>query len=244
MTEHDVNLFSDQRRSNWIRLRTLILLRWVAIAGQLTAILIAKEAYNLQLELGLCLLAIAVSAIGNLVAMVSFPENKRLSEFENMMMTMFDLLQLGFLLYLTGGLHNPFSILLLAPVAVSASILKLRSNFILGGTTIVLVTILAVYHLPLRTQAGAFLRIPELFVFGNWIAIVIALVFLSVYSRRVTNEMNAMGNALLATQMALSREQKLTDLGGVVAAAAHEPLLVMAISFAIPFTVFSGPTVI
>lgn len=64
MTEHDVNLFSDQRRSNWIRLRTLILLRWVAIAGQLTAILIAKEAYNLQLELGLCLLAIAVSAIG------------------------------------------------------------------------------------------------------------------------------------------------------------------------------------
>lgn len=96
MTEHDVNLFSDQRRSNWIRLRTLILLRWVAIAGQLTAILIAKEAYNLQLELGLCLLAIAVSAIGNLVAMVSFPENKRLSEFENMMMTMFDLLQLGF----------------------------------------------------------------------------------------------------------------------------------------------------
>ena len=222
MTELDVNLFSDQRRSNWIRLRTLILLRWVAIAGQLTAILIAKEAYNLQLELGLCLLAIAVSAIGNLVAMVSFPENKRLSEFENMMMTMFDLLQLGFLLYLTGGLHNPFSILLLAPVAVSASILKLRSNLILGGTTIVLVTILALYHLPLRTQAGAFLRIPELFVFGNWIAIVIALVFLSVYSRRVTNEMNAMGNALLATQMALSREQKLTDLGGVVAAAAHE----------------------
>ena len=119
MTELDVNLFSDQRRSNWIRLRTLILLRWVAIAGQLTAILIAKEAYNLQLELGLCILAIAVSAIGNLVAMVSFPENKRLSEFENMMMTMFDLLQLGFLLYLTGGLHNPFSILLLAPVAVS-----------------------------------------------------------------------------------------------------------------------------
>ncbi len=55
MTELDVNLFSDQRRSNWIRLRTLILLRWVAIAGQLTAILIAKEAYNLQLELGLCL---------------------------------------------------------------------------------------------------------------------------------------------------------------------------------------------
>jgi len=222
MTDANLNLLFQQKRGNWIRLRTLILLRWIAIAGQVIAIFTAIQLYNLQLELALCLLAIGVSIGGNLLAMFSFPETKRLSEFENMMMILFDLLQLSFLLFLTGGLHNPFSILLLAPVAVAANVLKLRSLLILGGTAIALVTILANYHLPLHTDQGFILSIPDIFIFGNWTAIVIALVFLSVYSRRVNNEMNAMGEAVVATQMALAREQKLTDLGGVVAAAAHE----------------------
>lgn len=222
MTDTTLNLLFQQKRGSWIRLRTLILLRWIAIAGQVIAIFTAIQLYNLQLELGLCLFAIGVSVGGNLLAMYSFPETKRLSEFENMMMILFDLLQLSFLLFLTGGLHNPFSILLLAPVAVAANVLKLRSLLILGGTAIALVTILASYHLPLHTDQGFILRIPDIFVFGNWAAIVIALVFLSVYSRRVNSEMNAMGEAVVATQMALAREQKLTDLGGVVAAAAHE----------------------
>lgn len=222
MSDIGFGLLHGQHRSNWIRLRTLILLRWVAIVGQLVAIIVAQHYYHLQLELGLCYLAVGASIIGNLIAMFVFPENKRLSESENFLMVLFDLLQLAFLLFLTGGLNNPFALLLLAPVTISASVMSLRSTMIIGSTAIVLVSLLAGFHLPLRTESGSILRIPDIFVFGNWTAIVIATLFMGVYSRRITSEMHSMSDALVATQMALSREQKLTDLGGVVAAAAHE----------------------
>ena len=198
----------------------MIVLRWVAIVGQLTAILVGQHVYGLQLELGLCYLAVGVSVIGNLIATFVFPENKRLSESENLAMVMFDLLQLGFLLFLSGGLHNPFALLLLGPVTISAAVLTTRSTLLAGGTAIAMVSILSQYHFPLRTNEGFILSIPDIFVFGNWIALVIAIVFIGAYSQRVTSEMHSMSDALLATQMALSREQKLTDLGGVVAAAA------------------------
>ena len=214
--------FGLQHRSNWIRLRTLILLRWVAIVGQLVTILVAQHYYHIRLELGLCYLAVGASVFGNLVAIFVFPESKRLSESENFLMVLFDLLQLAFLLFLTGGLNNPFALLLLAPVTISASVMSLRSTLIIGSTAIILVSLLAGYHLPLRTETGSILRVPDIFVFGKWTAIVIATLFMGVYSRRITSEMHSMSDALAATQMALAREQKLTDLGGVVAAAAHE----------------------
>lgn len=222
MNDLSFGFLRGQHRSNWIRLRTLILLRWVAIVGQLVAILVAQHFYHIQLELGLCYLAVGASVFGNLIASFVFPENKRLSESENFLMVLFDLLQLAFLLFLTGGLNNPFALLLLAPVTISASVMSLRSTLIIGSTAIILVSLLAGFHLPLRTETGSILRIPDIFVFGNWTAIVIATLFMGVYSRRLTSEMHSMSDALAATQMALSREQKLTDLGGVVAAAAHE----------------------
>jgi two-component system sensor histidine kinase RegB len=222
MTDSNIGFLQGEERSHWIRLRTLILLRWVAIVGQPTAITVAQRMYHLQLELGLCYMAVGVSVIGNLIAILVFPENKRLTETENFLMVLFDLLQLSFLLYLTGGLHNPFALLLLGPVTISASMMGLRPTLIIGGTAIILVTLLAVFHLPLRTEQGFILRIPDVFVFGNWAAIIIATVFMGAYSRRISSEIHSMSQALSATQMALSREQKLTDLGGVVAAAAHE----------------------
>lgn len=222
MTESELSLLAEQQPGNWIRLRTMILLRWVAIIGQFTAITVAKEVYGLSLELGLCYLAVGVSVIGNMISIFVFPENKRLTESENLSMVMFDLLQLGFLLYLTGGLHNPFALLVLGPVTISASVLSLRSTFIVGASALGLISLLSNFHLPLRTEQGFIMRIPDVFVFGNWVAISIAIVFTSLYSRRIMREMHSMSQALSATQMALSREQKLTDLGGVVAAAAHE----------------------
>ena len=222
MSEQIPSLLSDRTRSNRIKLRTLILLRWVAVVGQLTAILVSLRFYDLKLELGLCLLTVGVSVIANLIASFIFPENKRLSEAENRLTVLFDLLQLSILLYLTGGLHNPFAILVTAPVIVSATSLSLRSTVLLGALAVVIISALAKYHLVLQTNSGTILRLPDVFVFGNWVALIIALVFVSVYSRRITDEIHSMSDALAATQMALSREQKLTDLGGVVAAAAHE----------------------
>ena len=211
-----------RKADNWIRLRTLVLLRWWAIFGQVTALTVAQRLYNLELEIGFCYLAIGVSVVSNLIAGFVFPENKRLSEYETFLVVLFDLLQLGLMLYLTGGLHNPFSVLIVGPVIVSASALSSRSTAFLGLVAIAIVSILTVLYLPLRTEQGFFLRMPDIFLFGNWVAIVIAVVFLGVYSRWIVAEMRAMSEALQATQMALAREQKLTDLGGVVAAAAHE----------------------
>lgn len=222
MPDPSSDIYRSRDRGNWIRLRTLVLLRWWAIIGQATAVLVATEVYGLDLETGLCFLVIGVSVASNLVAAFVFARNKRLSEQNTFLVVLFDMLQLGLLLYLTGGLHNPFSILIVGPVTVSASALSGQSTAFLGAMAIVIVTLLMQFHLPLRTDEGFVLQMPDLFRFGSWVAIVIAVVFLGVYSRWIVQEMQAMSDALQATQMALAREQKLTDLGGVVAAAAHE----------------------
>ncbi|KIC38460.1 histidine kinase [Ruegeria sp. ANG-R] len=222
MTDSNTSLWRGQERSTWIRLRTLILLRWVAIIGQFTAITVAQQYYHVQLELALCYSAIGVSVMGNLTAILLFPENKRLSEFENFLMVLFDLLQLSILLYLTGGLNNPFALLLLGPVTISANVMSTRSTLIIGSVAVILTTLLAQFHLPLRTDLGLVLDIPDVLLFGNWAAIIIAIVFIGAYSHRISSEVQSMSEALSATHMALAREQKLTDLGGVVAAAAHE----------------------
>lgn len=222
MAQPDIWTFDERRRSNWIRLRTMILLRWFAAAGQLTAIIVADTLYNLDMQTGLCFLAVGVAVIGNLIAMFIFPENKRLSETENLLMVLFDILQLAFLLFLTGGLHNPFSLLLLGPVTVSAAVLPLGRTVFLNALAVLLVTGLVFFHVPLKTEDQQVLRIPDLFIFGQWAAITIAIIFISIYARRITTEMHGMNDALAATQMALARAQKLNDLGGVVAATAHE----------------------
>jgi two-component system sensor histidine kinase RegB len=215
-------LLSRDTRSDWVRLRTLILLRWMAIAGQIAAITVADRYYGIQLPLGLAYLAVGASVIANLISIFVYPENKRLSELEAMLTLLFDLSQLSFLLYLTGGLTNPFALLILAPVTISASALELRTTLLLGALAILFTTVIAFVSVPLRFENGMALAVPLMFEFGFWLAIVIGIVFLGLYSRRIATEIRSMSDALLATQMALAREQKLTDLGGVVAAAAHE----------------------
>lgn len=209
-------------RSDWVRLRTLVLLRWMAVLGQVSAILVAEYVYGFQLELGLCFMAVGAAVSANLVALAILPGNKRLSETEALLTLLFDISQLSFLLYLTGGIDNPFALLILAPVTISATALQLRTTLFLGAASIALMTVLALFRLPLRMADGSVLAVPTTLSFGFWLAIVIGIVFLGLYSRRVATEIRSMSDALLATQMALAREQKLTDLGGVVAAAAHE----------------------
>ena len=215
-------MFQDQQRSNWVRLRTLVRLRWFAAAGQALAIIVAVRIYALQIEVGFAAIVIGTSVLANLVSSFIYPENKRLSERAASLWLVFDIVQLGMLLFLTGGLTNPFAMLMLAPVTIAATVLHLRSTLFLGLTAIILISLLSQFSVPLVSKTGAVLALPTLFQFGFWIALTIGVVFLAIYARQVTTEMHAMSEALLATQLALAREQKLTDLGGVVAAAAHE----------------------
>lgn len=222
MAQVEGHVFQSHQRSNWVRMRTLVVLRWFAIFGQVGAILAAMFIYNLSLEVGPIAGVIAMSVLLNVVSMLLYPDSRRLSEGEADLMIGFDLLQLGMLLYLTGGLNNPFTLLILAPVTVASTVLPLRSTLILGTMTLAIVTLLRFQSLPIMTASGFPLMLPDLFVFGFWVALMIGVVFVAVYARQVTQETMSMSEALAATQMALAREQKLTDLGGVVAAAAHE----------------------
>ncbi|MEM0934602.1 MAG: ActS/PrrB/RegB family redox-sensitive histidine kinase [Pseudomonadota bacterium] len=222
MDEPTLPVFDEMSRSHWVRLRTLIVLRWIAVVGQLAAIETARHYFGIQLNVALCYLAVGAAIMANLVAIFVYPESKRLSEEETTLTLLFDVAQLTFLLFLTGGLNNPFALLVLTPVTIAATALRLQSAAILASVAVVLVTILTFVYIPLRTATDEILQMPDFFRFGFWMAIVIGVVFLALYARRVSTEVNTMSEALLATQLALAREQKLTDLGGVVAAAAHE----------------------
>ncbi|MFD0982287.1 sensor histidine kinase RegB [Tropicimonas aquimaris] len=222
MADTSFPVFDGMSRSHWVRLHTMIVLRWVAVSGQIAAIFIALSVYRVQVPLGPCFAAIGLAIIANLLAVFVYPQNKRLSENETLLTLAFDLTLLTMLLYFTGGLDNPFALLVLAPVTISATALGARSTLILGGLAVLFITMLLFVHIPLQTDRGELLQMPDIFRFGFWVAIVIGVAFLALYARRVAGEINSMSDALVATQMALAREQKLTDLGGVVAAAAHE----------------------
>ena len=213
---------ADRARNGMVRLRTLIILRWLAILGQGGTVYVASQLLNLEIPVGFCMLAIGASVISNLLAIAIYPENRWLSEKEVLLTLLYDLSQLSVLLFLTGGLNNPFALLMLAPVTVSAMTLRTKPTLFVGGLAVVLISLLASFYIPLQTADGTVLAMPSLFLAGFWVAIMIGIGFLAFYAGRVTSETYSMSQALLATQMALSREQKLTDLGGVVAAAAHE----------------------
>ncbi len=214
--------FAGGTEGGFLHLRTLTHLRWLAIAGQVVAIAVAGYWLGIRLPLGLCAAAVGASVILNLFALFVLPASRRLGEGQALAFLMFDLAQLCLLVWATGGLANPFALLILAPVTISASTLRLRSTLLLGLAAVAMVSLVALTRLPLVLPDGSLLDVPPLFETGFWFAIVIGLAFLGLYARRVATETRAMSDALLATQMVLAREQKLSDLGGVVAAAAHE----------------------
>lgn len=215
-------LIGRNRHSEWVRLGTLTQVRWVAIIGQTGTIIIAASVLGIQLDVWLCGLAVGLSALTNVLAMALFPASHRLPERQAMLLLMFDTAQMAFLVGITGGLNNPFALLILAPATITATALQSRSTAVVGALAVVLVTLIWRFHLPLIDVSGNEVRVPALFGLGQYLALVIGVVFLSLYARRVSSELHSMASALLATQMALAREQRLTALGGVVAAAAHE----------------------
>lgn len=216
------NISFKSTRGDWIRLRTLIYLRWLAILGQTLAVAFSYLVLGLKFKFEFCLILIIISAIINITITIIYPKSKRLSERDNFLMLLYDLVQLSLMLFFTGGLTNPFSVLILAPVTISATVLALWSTIFLGSTAAILISLLSIFYIPLITFEGEILELPTLLLIGTWMALTITVFFLAGYSRRVTMETLSMGQALQAMQMALAREQKLTALGGVVAATAHE----------------------
>jgi two-component system, sensor histidine kinase RegB len=215
-----------------LRLQTIVRLRWLAVLGQSITVIGAYWALGIDLPLGGCFAVIALSAWLNVALRIRYPASQRLKSSYAFIMLGYDILQLAALLYLTGGLENPFAFLLIAPVTVSASTLPLRITIALGVLAIVAATVLTTFHYPLPWFRHSTLLLPFPYVMGVWAALVSGILFIGFYSWRTAEEGRRMAEALAAAEMVLAREQKLSALDGLAAAAAHglgTPLATIAV---------------
>ncbi len=215
-----------------IRLDTLVRLRWLAVAGQAFALVAVHWGFGFALPIWSALAIVAVTAATNLALRLRKPRVQRVEDREAGVILGFDLVQLALLLYLTGGLGNPFSELFLAPVLISATALKPRTTLVLGILVVILASLIAnVYH-PLPWSANSTFMPPKLFIVGMWASVIVSVAFIGGYAWAVTKETRQLSNALAETELVLAREQHLTALDGLAAAAAHElgtPLATIAI---------------
>ncbi len=205
-----------------VRIRTLTTLRWLAVAGQMASILVVHFVFGFPVELGLCLGAIAASAWLNIFTALRFSPQRFLADGEAAAYIAFDIVQLCVLLFLTGGLQNPFALLILAPVTIAASVLPIRQTVVIAALALAGVGILGLAHLPLPWRAGEMLVFPPTINAGAWVALSFAVAFFAAYAHRIAQESAQMRSALAASQLVLAREERLAALGGLAAAAAHE----------------------
>lgn len=205
-----------------VRLRTLTTLRWLAVAGQTLAIVIVHFSLGFPTPLGLCLAAIAASAWLNIFTVLRFSPQRFLSDREAAGYIAFDIVQLCTLLFFTGGLQNPFSALIIAPVTIAASILSLRLTILIAALAIIGISVLSLYHMPLPWVQGQSLELSPIYKAGIWSALSFSVAFFAAYAHRIAAESAQMRSALAATQLVLAREERLAALGGLAAAAAHE----------------------
>jgi two-component system, sensor histidine kinase RegB len=215
-----------------LRLDTLVRLRWLAIAGQAAAVIGVRFGLGFPLPFALCLLVIIASVWVNLLLRIRYPASHRLSDNVATALLAFDILQLAGLLYLTGGLENPFSMLFLAPVLISATALTPERTLGLGLLAVGCATFLVLAHRPLPWFPGQTFSLPFLYVTGIWTAILLGTAFTGIYAWRVAEEARQLAQALAATELVLAREQHLSQLDGLAAAAAHElgtPLATIAL---------------
>jgi two-component system sensor histidine kinase RegB len=206
-----------------VRLDTLIRLRWLSIIGQTVAVLVVYFGLEFDLPIYGCLAAIAMSAWLNIALRILYRQAQRLEPGRAAWLLAFDIGQLAVLMYLTGGLDNPFSFFFLGPVLLSATALPARLTMMLGLFAITCVTLLIFFHepLPWSEAYGAMPVLPSIYLTGVWFSIVLALFFISIYAWQISEQSRQLVNALAATELVLAREQHITQIDGLAAAAAH-----------------------
>ena len=220
MTEIAASDFRPAQRH--IRLDTILRLRWLAVLGQLAAIFIVAQGLEFNVEIVPCVSIIALSAALNLGLQTAANPMHRLEPMQAAGLLALNIVELAALLFFTGGLQNPFSFLFLAPVLISATALPARFTFGLGLLAVACASILFFFHLPLPWDSDDPLVLPPIYLVGVWLSIVLAIGVTSLYSFQVTEEARKLADALAATELVLTREQHLTQLDGLAAAAAHE----------------------
>jgi two-component system, sensor histidine kinase RegB len=218
----DVTTSDFRHPHRYVRLDTILRLRWLAALGQLTAIFIVAQGLEFDVPVLACVAIVGVSALLNLALQVAFNPMQRLEPVYAAALLALNIVELAALLFLTGGLQNPFSFLFLAPVLISAAVLPLRLTIALGLLAVVCASALVFFHLPLPWDSDDPLVLPPIYLFGVWLSIVLATGVTSLYAFQATEEARKLSDALAATELVLTREQHLTQIDGLAAAAAHE----------------------
>jgi two-component system, sensor histidine kinase RegB len=220
MTDVAASDFRHPRR--YIRLDTILRLRWLAVLGQLAAIFIVMQGLEFDVEVIPCLSIIGLSALLNLVLQIAVNPMQRLEPAYAAALLALNIIELAGLLFFTGGLENPFSFLFLAPVLISATALPFRLTIALGALAVVCASALVFFHFPLPWDGDDPLVLPPIYLVGVWLSIAVAIGVTSLYAFQVAEEARQLSDALAATELVLTREQHLTQLDGLAAAAAHE----------------------
>ncbi len=205
---------------NTILLGNLIKIRWIAIFGQVLAIFFVSFVIKIQIPFFETLTIILLSVAVNFYSYYEERKNKSISNTKAFSYLLFDTLQLGFLLFLTGGIINPFSILILAPVITSASYLPALMTVILSTISIIIIIILNFIYIPLDLGPKFFL--PNLYSFGLVASLIITVIFIAIYAYLFASSSRKISNALSVSKLQILNQKKMTEVGSLSAAAAHE----------------------
>jgi two-component system, sensor histidine kinase RegB len=200
--------------------KTLVSLRWIAIIGQLIAINFVYHYLKLDFLIIGAHSIILIGLITNLILQFKIKENQ-LKDLYSSFFLIYDLFQLTLLLYLTGGISNPFSFLMIVPSIVSSTFLSMGTTIILGTLTITSLFFLKNYHKILPGLDAYRFSFPEYYLEGILISIIIGLIFLSYFGIRFSGETKKRTEASEKLQQVMAREYQLDSLGGLAAAAAH-----------------------
>ena len=206
--------------SNNILLSNLIKIRWIAILGQFLAIILVHFYFNIHINVIACLSIVFVSTLINTYSFYTNKNNNYLSDKEAFYFLLFDTIQLGILLYLTGGIHNPFSLLLIAPLIISASYLPMVYSIILLLLSISMAVVISNFYIPIDWNEP--FNIPKLFSYGLTLSLIISIIFIFIYVYLFANSSRKISTALTETKSALSNQRKLSEIGSLSAAAVHE----------------------
>ena len=200
--------------------KTVVILRWIALIGQLITIYIVHFFVGFELPLIYCSLTIFFGGITNIFIQFNFKKNQ-LSNIESTILLFYDVIQLSVLIYLTGGVTNPFIIFLIVPAIISSTLLNLASTFFLSIITILSLLLLTFNYFPLPSDGDIHFHVPDYYIYSIPSALTIVLIFLNYFGFRFGYEARKRGNALNRLELVLAKEQQLDLIGHQAAAAAH-----------------------
>ena len=203
-----------------VLLANLIKIRWIAIIGQLITLFTIFFIFNFTIPLAECLFVVLLSILVNFSSYFIQRGNFTLTDKKTFLFLLFDISQLVGLLFLTGGVFNPFVVLILAPIIISASYLSALSTILLSLYSILLILIINFNYIPLNWEQNFI--IPSIYNIGILVALIITIIFLAIYAYLFASSARKISSALTATELKLSNQKKTTEVAYLSAAAVHE----------------------